>query len=110
GSNFACFVLGQEGDLWAFRGQPAIPAGYVIGFAKTALLISFSKLPSKYETCQRVRFRRNGEWRLRWNFGQGLCIPDDRCLPFNIVVGSVGNPGCTLWNARYERFRQKCCR
>jgi len=29
--------------------------------------------------------------RLRWNFGQGLCIPDDRCLPFNIVVGSVGD-------------------
>ncbi len=58
----------------------------------------FPSCGRRNETCQRVRFRRNGEWRLRWDFGPGLCIPDDRCLPFNVVlVGSVGDPGSGQW-------------
>ena len=97
GSNFAlCFVLCGRGGSLGVSGATRNPRGLRNWIRKTALLISFSELPSKYETCQRVRFRRNGEWRLRWNFGQGLCIPDDRCLPFNIVVGSVGNPGSAV--------------
>ena len=105
-----CLLCGGGGSL-GVSGATRNPRGLRNWIRKTALLISFSEL----RAVEMKLVNESGSAGMVSGGYAGTLVKD--CVfrmtgvfhPFNIVVGSVGNPGSALWNARYERFRQKCC-